>query len=265
MDELDAFKAMQKQGWAHFAPTEMFTTIPAANLVKFAGVRDGQKVLDVGCGTGVVALTAARAGAKVTGLDLTPELVERARYNSELAELDVDWREGDVEKLPFDDGVFDIVLSQFGHMFAPRPELAISEMLRVLKVGGTIAFSTWPPDLLMGRMFSLRDSYVPPPPAGVSPPVEWGDQGIIQKRLGSAVEGVVFGTGTMVAPALSPQHFRASTERTVGPLIKLVDALSVSDPAKLALFRREYDATIAEYFRDNAVHAQYIMTRATKR
>lgn len=265
MDSFEAFKAVQKQGWAQFAPTEMFTTLPAAHLVRFAGVRDEQKVLDVACGTGVVALTAARAGAKVTGLDLTPELLERARYNAQVAELEIDWHEGDVEKLPFDDGAFDLVLSQFGHMFAPRPELAIAEMLRVLKAGGTIAFSTWPPDLLMGRMFSLTASYVPPPPPGVAAPVQWGDQGIIQKRLGSAVDNLVFDTGTMLAPALSPQHFRLATERTVGPLIKLVENLSSSDPAKLALFRREYDETIAEYFRDNAVHAQYIMTRANKR
>ena len=97
MDPFEAFKAMQKQGWAHFAPLEMMTTIPAAQLVKFAGVRAGQRVLDVGCGTGVVAITAARAGAQVSALDLTPELLERARQNGQLAEVQVDWREGDVE------------------------------------------------------------------------------------------------------------------------------------------------------------------------
>ena len=83
MDTFEAFKTAQKQGWAHFAPLQMVTTIPAARLVKFAGVRASQHVLDVACGTGVVAVTAARIGAKVSAIDLTPELLERARENSE--------------------------------------------------------------------------------------------------------------------------------------------------------------------------------------
>lgn len=131
MDSFEAFKAAQKQGWAHFAPLEMVTTLPAARLVKFAGVKPGQQVLDVACGTGVVAVTAARIGASVTALDLTPELLQRARQNAEIAGVKVDWHEGDVEKLPFGGAQFDVVLSQFGHMFALRPALAISEMLRV--------------------------------------------------------------------------------------------------------------------------------------
>src|SRR6266516_4415798 len=154
-DQLARSKEAQREGWAHFAPLEALTTPPAAELVRRASPRAGQRVLDVACGTGVVAITAARIGANVTGLDLTPELLERARENSGVAEVDVDWREGDVEALPFQDGAFDVVLSQFGHMFAPRPEVAIHEMLRVLKPSGTIAFSTWPPELLIGRSFTL--------------------------------------------------------------------------------------------------------------
>src|SRR5688572_11213740 len=111
MDELAGFKEIQKQGWAHFAPLESVTTPAAARLVKHAGVRPGQRVLDVACGTGVVAVTAARLGARVTGLDFTPELLDRARENSRIAEVDVDWHEGDAEDLPFDDEAFDVVLS----------------------------------------------------------------------------------------------------------------------------------------------------------
>src|ERR1035437_3566868 len=147
MDPFESFKAAQKQGWAHFAPLEAITTATAARLVKRAAIHAGQRVLDVACGTGVVAITAARLGAHVTGLDLTPELLEHAPENSPIAAAEIDWHEGDVERIPFADGSFDVVVSQFGHIFAPRADVAIAEMLRVLKSGGTIAFSTWPPEL----------------------------------------------------------------------------------------------------------------------
>ena len=264
MDNLDAFKAMQRQGWAHFAPLEMSTIIPAAELVAFAGIQPRQRVLDVACGTGVVAVTAARAGARVTALDITPELLERARYNARLAEVEVDFHEGDVEKLPFADSAFDVVLSQFGHMFAPRPALAIAEMLRVLRPGGTVAFSTWPPEEMIGRMFSLRAKYLPPPPQGVTPPVQWGEEKIIRDRLGGAVRDIVFRRGTMVSAAFSPQHYRAFTEKTAGPLIELVEKLSVSDPAKLEAFRHEVEAVASNYFRDNSMRQEFISTRAIK-
>ena len=131
-------------------------------MVKWANVRAGQHILDVACGTGVVAITAARIGAHVCGVDLTPELLERARENARLANVEIDFREGDAEALPFGDAEFDLVLSQFGHMFAPRPNVAIAEMLRVLKPGGTIAFATWPPELLIGNSFRLVKSPEPP-------------------------------------------------------------------------------------------------------
>ncbi|MGE3773888.1 MAG: class I SAM-dependent methyltransferase, partial [Gammaproteobacteria bacterium] len=131
-DPFAGFKAAQREGWALFAPLEAITTIPAAALVQFAGVTAGQRVLDVACGTGVVAVTAARLGARVRGLDLAPALLARARDNAEIAGVAIDFVEGDVEALPHADGEFDVVLSQFGHMFGPRPDVTIAEMLRVL-------------------------------------------------------------------------------------------------------------------------------------
>ena len=264
MDSFEKFKAMQKESWAHFAPLETLTTIPANRLVKFARVQPGQKVLDAACGTGVVALTAARLNAHVTGLDLTPALLERARENARLAGKEIDWREGDVEALPFEDRAFDVVISQWGHMFAPRPDVAVKEMLRVLKPGGTIAFSTWPPELFMGRMFALSAGYLPAPPPGAAPPLLWGDPNVVRERLGAAVKDIVFERDSMFSPALSIQHYRTMIERTSGNVIKLIEFLSETDPAKLAAFRREYDALAAEYFEDNAVRQGYLMTRATK-
>jgi SAM-dependent methyltransferase len=264
IDPFESFKVAQKWGWSHFAPLEMVTTIPAASLVKFAGVRAGQRVLDVACGTGVVAITAARTGAKVNALDLTPALLERALHNGKLAQVEIDWREGDVENLPFGDAIFDVVLSQFGHMFAPRPAVAIGEMLRVLKPGGTIAFSTWPPEQFTGRMFKLTSSYLPPPPPGVAPPPQWGDESVVRERLGSAVKDIAFQRDVMRAPALSPQHYRELTERTAGPLVKLVEGLSATDPARLAAFRQEYDTLVREYLAENFLRQEFLMTRAVK-
>jgi SAM-dependent methyltransferase len=264
MDALAQFKEAQKQGWAHFAPLEANTTPEAARLVKHARVHAGHRVLDVACGTGVVAITAARLGARVTGLDLTPELLERARENAGIAGVDVAWYEGDAEQLPFGDADFDVILSQFGHMFAPRPEVAVAEMLRVLKPGGTIAFSTWPPELGIGRMFALVGRYMPPPPKGVAPPPLWGDPNVVRERLGGAVENLIFDRATMLVPALSPQHNRTMTERTAGPLVKLTESLTATDPARLAAFRREFEAIVADYFEDNTVRQDYLLTRATK-
>jgi len=264
MDPFESFKAAQKLAWAHFAPLEMLTTPVAAQLVKHAKVHAGQSVLDVGCGTGVVAVTAARLGAKVTGLDLTPALLERARENSQISGAQVDWHEGDAESLPFDDGAFDVVLSQFGHIFAPRPEVATAQMLRVLKPGGTIAFATWPPELYTGRMFMITARYAPPPPPGLAPPPLWGDPRIVTERLAGAVKDIVFDRRTMLVPALSLQHFRMNLEKTAGPLIKVVESLSATDPARLAAFRSEFEALISEYYSENTVRQDYLLTRATK-
>jgi SAM-dependent methyltransferase len=261
---LDAFKAAQKQGWTHFAPLEAFTTPPAGRLVRFARVRSGQRVLDVGCGTGVVAVTAALQGAKATGLDLTPELLERAKENSHQNGIDVEWREGDAEQIPFGDAAFDVVLSQFGHMFAPRPDVATREMLRVLKPGGTIAFSTWPPELFTGRLFALVSRYMPPPPPGVSPPGQWGDPSTVRERLGAAVKDLSFERDMAFFPALSVKQRRQDAERTAGPIIQLVASLEASDPARLETFRKEYEALASEYFDTNQIRQGYLMSRAVK-
>jgi SAM-dependent methyltransferase len=169
-----------------------------------------------------------------------------------------------VEQLPFETATFDAVVSQFGHMFAPRPEVAVGEMLRVLKPGGTLAFSTWPPELWTGRLLALIAKYMPPAPPEIPAPSEWGDVNVIRRRLGSAVREVVFDRAAMLVPALSPQHHRQVSERTSGTVRGLVETLTASDPARLAAFRREYDALVDEYFEDNILRQDYLMTRAIK-
>jgi SAM-dependent methyltransferase len=266
MDPIAEFKNGQKKVWSAFAPMELYTCGAAARLVKFAGVRSGDRILDVACGTGVVALAAARKGARVTALDLTPELVARARENVALAEEDVALHEGDVEALPFDDGSFDVVTSQFGHMFAPRPDVAIREMLRVLRPGGTIAFSTWPPELYTGRMFIAVGRHLPKPPIEAPPPVLWGTPDVVRERLGASVEDVVFDRAVLRAPYLSPKHVRATLERGIGPYAIAVAHLS-GEPERLAAFRREIDALTDAYYEpdEGVLRQDYLMTRAKKR
>jgi SAM-dependent methyltransferase len=265
-DPFANFKAAQREAWAVFAPVEIFTTVPAAKLVKFAQVASGQKVLDVACGTGVVAVTAARRGANVSGLDLTPVLIERARHNANVAGVDIDFIDGDAEALPYPDASFDVVLSQFGHIFAPRPAVALREILRVLKVGGRVAFSTWPPEHFTGRMFTFIARYLPPPPPGIEPPAPpalWGDPNVVRERLGALVTDLTFDRGTLVMPALSLAHFRRAQEKTIGPLTKIVASLE-NDPAKLTQLRAEFEEMARDIYDDNAIHMPFLMTRATK-
>ena len=263
-DPFAGFKAQQREMWATFAPTATFTTQPAAQLIGFAGIQPGERVLDVGTGTGVTAVTAARLGARVSALDLTPPLLEDARRNAWIAGVDIAYKEGDAEQIPFPDGAFDVVISQFAHMFAPRPDVVVGEMRRVLAPGGRVAFSTWPPDDFVGRMFMFVGRHAPPPPPGAAPPPQWGDRRIVADRLGSNFETPAFGDGTMEVPALSPAHYRLFLEQSVGPITKIM-AMAESDPQRLSGLRAELDSLIDEYFAENRVRQRFLMTRARVR
>jgi ubiquinone/menaquinone biosynthesis C-methylase UbiE len=264
-DPIAEFKSKQRETWSlgNFGDVAVFTTMVAGQLVRFAGVPPGGKLLDVATGTGVVAITAARKGATVSALDLTPDLLAQARENAALAEVAVDWREGDAEALPFGDATFDVVLSQFGHMFAPRPEVAIREMLRVLKPGGRIAFATWPPDGFTGSTFQLSARYGPPLPPGVQAPVLWGDPKVVTERLGSAVKDLQFERGTMTVPMLSPQHYIAWQNAKIGPFIRMMGFLG-KDPAKKAEYLREYRKLVDANLVDNLMRQEYLLSRAIK-
>jgi SAM-dependent methyltransferase len=264
-DSIAEFKTRQRETWAlgNFGEVAVFTAQVAGHLVRYAGVQAGQALLDVATGTGVVAITAARRGATVTGLDLTPELLEQARRSAPIAGVDVAWKEGDAENLPFGDASFDVVLSQFGHMFAPRPDVVTKELLRVLKPGGRLAFATWPPEHFVGRSMLLSAKYLPPPPPGVSAPVQWGDVNVVRGLLGAAVANLEFERGTMLVPALSPQHLMAWHSEKIGPSIKARSILK-KDPAKLEAFLREYQALVEAYLIDNVLRQEYLLTRAIK-
>ena len=264
-DPFADFKTRQREMWASFAPAALFTSPVAGHLVKFARIAAGETVLDVGTGTGVVAITAARNGARVTGLDLTPDLLAVARDNARIARQEgIEWIEGDAEHLPYPDASFDVVLSQFGHLFAPRADVAIAEMRRVLKPTGRVAFATWPPEHLMGRMFAFIGRNSPPAPPGASPPPQWGNPVIVAERVWPHFDAPFFERGTLAYPALSIDHFRLFMESSVGPLQKLVERLA-AEPKKLAAFRAEFDAMVAPYHIDNVMHQDYLLTRAQAR
>ena len=264
MDALAQFKENQKATWSTFSLLENMTGTAAPRLVRFAGITAGSEVLDVACGTGVVGLGAARLGAKVTGVDLTPELILRAKENAALMNVAATFLDGDAEALPLPDGKFDFVVSQFGHMFAPRPEVVVREMLRVLKPGGVIAFSTWPPELFTGRSFALMGRYAPPPPPGVPPPVQWGDPHVVRERLGAQVRDLIFTRDSMTVQMLSPQHYRVFMETHFGPAQKLFRMLDASDPPKAAALRREIEELVAQYFENNSIRQDFLMSRAIK-
>ena len=135
---MDEFKQRQRAMWAagDYATLSEYIRHVGEHLVDSAGVESGSRVLDVACGTGNAAIPAARAGAEVTGLDITAELLEGGRRKAAEAGVEVDWVEGDAEDLPFTDDSFDYVFSTFGHMFAPRHRQTADEMTRVCRRGG---------------------------------------------------------------------------------------------------------------------------------
>jgi len=160
----------------------------AAGAEVFVGglaIAPGTKVLDVACGTGNLAIPLARLGAAVTGVDIAPNLLAQARERAAAEGLVTTFDEGDAEDLPYGDASFDAVVTMFGAMFAPRPELVAAELARVLKPGGLLAMANWNPASFTGEMFKVGSRHVPPPP-GVAAPILWGDEVTVRKRLEGA-------------------------------------------------------------------------------
>lgn len=183
--EFAQLKSGMKATWmaGDFGQLARLTAEWGANFVERLGVTPGTRVLDVACGTGNTAIPAAKAGAKVTGVDIATNLLEQAGKRATKEKLDICFKEGDAEELPFDDQSFDVVLTMFGAMFAPRPERAAAELLRVCKPGGLVTMANWTPGGFVGKMFRLAAKMVPPPP--VPAPVLWGDHAVVRERLGN--------------------------------------------------------------------------------
>jgi SAM-dependent methyltransferase len=178
-------KSRMKAAWmaGDFGQIANFISGESEKFVARIDLKPDDRVLDVACGTGNSAIPAAKAGAKVTGIDIATNLLEQAKKRAAAEHLDIRLDEGDAEDLPYADGSFDIVLSMFGAMFAPRPERVAAELLRVCKPGGLMAMANWTPRGFVSKTFHVTAEMVPPPP-GVPPPILWGDESTVRQRLG---------------------------------------------------------------------------------
>ena len=150
------------------------------------GPAPGDRWLDVACGTGAIAERAASAGADVTGLDLSPALIETAKERAAEQGLDIEYMVGDAENLLFEDGSYEKISSTFGIMFAPDHEAVARELARVTATGGRLALANWTPQGGLGKMFKVMAPYQPAPPP--SSPFDWGDESRVRELLGDAFD-----------------------------------------------------------------------------
>ena len=191
-DPRDAeLKARHRKMWAsgdYPSMVETFLLPLGPRLVEACGIGPGMRVLDVAAGTGNAAIPAAERGAEVTASDLTPELFEAGRERAASAGVEMDWVEADAERLPFEDGSFDVVISSIGAMFAPRHEAVADELVRVCRPGGTIGMLNWTPEGMIGALFRLMGPFAPPPPPGAQPPPLWGSEEHVRELFGNRVE-----------------------------------------------------------------------------
>ncbi len=205
---LETLKAKQHRIWSSgdYGKIARITVPLAHELLEAVEPRPGACVLDVACGTGHVALEAARAGCVVTGLDYVSELVGVARRRAEAEDLDVDFRVGDAEDLPFADATFDAVLSAIGVMFTADHDRAAAELVRVCRPGGRIGLASWTPNGFVGRMLKTVGKHVPPPPAA-QPPTRWGTEEGVAELLGDGVHDLSSYTATVTQRFASADAF----------------------------------------------------------
>jgi ubiquinone/menaquinone biosynthesis C-methylase UbiE len=240
ISELSALKTKLKATWSagDFGQIARYYADEAEAFIKRLDLKPGMKVLDVACGTGNLAIPAARLGATVTGVDIAANSVEQARQNAKAEGLSAKFDEGDAEALPYDDASFDAVVTMFGAMFAPRPELVASELKRVCRPGGFIAMANWTPNGFIGQMFKITSSHVPPPP-GMPSPVLWGVEEKVRERFGEGISKLETRLQKVTfrfpfSPAEVVEHFRLY----YGPAQKAMGAL---DEQKGAALRKDLE------------------------
>lgn len=233
-----------------------------------AVVQRGDRVLDIGAGSGNASIPAALAGAEVTASDLTPELFDRGRELAAEQGVDLDWVTADAEVLPFKDGSFDTVISCVGIMFAPHHPVAANELLRVTRSGGRIGLLNWTPQGFIGRMFATMKPFAPAPPPGAQPAPLWGDEQHVRGLLHDEVVDVTAQKRDLLVDVFaSPAEFRDYFKSFYGPTISTYRHIS-DDAAKVA----ELDAALEQLAADAAepgagfrMRWEYLLLTARKR
>lgn len=184
----------------------------------------GDAWLDAGCGTGAVAERAAARGARVTGVDLAPALVETAARKAQAKGLAIEYGVGDVEKLPFGDASFDVVSSSVGAIFAPDHAQTARELARVTRPGGRLGLTAWCPDGRIGEMFRMFAPFQPPPPEGAGSPLQWGEEDYARGLLGGDFD-VTIERRTSVGEIESGEAMWRLFTDAFGPVVTMVNAL----------------------------------------
>jgi ubiquinone/menaquinone biosynthesis C-methylase UbiE len=266
---MQSLKGRLKATWmaGDFAQIARSYESGAADFVTRLHLARGTRVLDVACGTGNLAIPAARAGAVVTGADIAANLLEQGQERAQAEGLAIQFDEGDAEQLPYDDSSFDAVVSMFGVMFAPRPEKAAAELTRVCRAGGRIALANWTPTGFIGQMFKTIAAHVPPPSLMPSP-VLWGDEKTVRERLRENISDLKF-TRRLIsfkfpfAPTDVVEFWRVY----YGPTNRAFETLN-ADPEKQAALRRDLERLWSEHNRstDDTTHveSEYLEVIATR-
>jgi SAM-dependent methyltransferase len=216
-------KARHRAMWAsgdYPTMVETFLLPLGPRLVEACGIGPGDRVLDVAAGTGNASVPAAERGARVVASDLTPELLEAGKRSPDAEGLDIEWVVADAERLPFESGAFDVVMSSIGVMFAPHHQSAADELVRVCRPGGTIGLLSWTPSGMLGALFATMKPFAAPPPPGVQSPLLWGDEEHLAGLFG---DRVAFGTllrDTLEITAFEhPRDYGAHFKARYGPTI----------------------------------------------
>jgi SAM-dependent methyltransferase len=267
MTEIDKLKERTRAAWSLGNYTEIArVTLPASQaLVDACAISAGQEVLDVAAGNGNLALLAAREGAAVVASDLTPAMVELGRARLAEEGYDVEWVEADVEALPFEDGRFDCAASVFGAMFAPRPDVAASEMFRVVRPGGAVGLAAWTPEGFQGRVFTLGGKYAPEVAAGLPDATGWGEEDVARQRLDGLASSVQFERGSIRHEWDSVDDF-FEFSRHAGPSVARAQSMSDEDRAAM---KQEIIGVIDEFNQASdggvVIDNEYLITVARKR
>lgn len=186
--EMSALKSKLKTTWqsGDYGVFAKYLENGALEFFDRLNVTSGTRLLDIACGAGQLTIPAARRGIRATGLDLAANLIAQAKSRAATENLDIEFTEGDAEDLPYDDASFDVVMSLIGSMFAPRPELVASEMIRVCKPGGKIVMGNWTAEGFVGQMFKAIGKHTSPP--AIPSPLLWGNEDVCRQRFGNGIQ-----------------------------------------------------------------------------